>query len=115
MNPTFSIFLGNAKTVYLKVNSDDCCGGDPVDLTACTEIDVALPKADGTLLHFLLSTNGVSISSPKNLGKFSAPISSENSALLNIGEFQDIDVTFTIAGEVFTVRFARALSVFEVR
>jgi hypothetical protein len=36
------------------------------------------------------------------------------SALLNLGELQNFDVTFTISGQVFTVRYFQALSVFEV-
>ncbi len=114
MNPVFKIFLGDSKTLFLKVDNDDCCGGGPIDLTSCTEINVSLPKADGSSLHFLLSEEDVSITLPKNLGKFSVPISEENSALLNVGELQSIDVTLTIAGEKFTVSFPKSFSVYEV-
>lgn len=109
---TFVIFLGDAKTIFLRaVNTG--CNNDPLDLTTCTEIDVALPKADGTFLHLLLSNGAVVIATPANLGKFSAPISALQSAVLNPGELQNIDVTFTIGGKPFTVRFFQALSVFE--
>lgn len=114
MNPVFTIFLGNAKTMYLKaVNSG--CNGDPLDLTSCTEIDIALPYADGTIKHLLLSDDEVEITTPPVLGKFSAPIADDVSALLLVGELQSFDVTFTILGETFTVRYPQALSVFNLR
>lgn len=109
----FSIFLGNAKTIYLKLIKDDCCGNGPVDLTNCTEIVVALPNADGSFTNLKLSSSQVSIASPKVLGAFSAPISAVNSALLNVGEQQNLDVTFTIGVEVFTVRYAQCFTVLE--
>lgn len=113
MNPNvFTIFLGDAKTIYLKV-ANGGCNSDPLDLTSCTEIVINLPNADGTFLQLKLSLAQVTITSPAVLGKFSAPITSVQSALFNTGEFQNIDVTFTISGQVFTVPFIQALSVFE--
>lgn len=109
---TFSIFRGDNKTIYLKAVNEGC-NSDPLDLTSCTEIDIALPNADGTFTHLLFTEGDVVIPTPKLLGKFNAPISSEVSALLNPGELQNLDVTFTIAGQEFTVRFFQALSVFE--
>lgn len=116
MNPcsapeTFSIFTGDQKTMSLKAAYAGP-GGDPLDLSACTEIDIALPDADGSYTHLLLSATQVAITSPAILGKFTAVVTSAVSALLNVGELQNIDVTFTI-GEPFTVRFFGALSVFE--
>jgi hypothetical protein len=109
----FTIFLGDAKTMYFQaINS--ACSNVPLDLTNCTEIIVALPNADGTLAFLMLSTGGVVVGPTPELGQFSVPISSVVSALLNTGTFQEVDVTFTISGEVFTVPFVRALSVFEV-
>lgn len=111
--PTFRIFLGDATTLYLKaVNAG--CNTDPLDLTDCTEIVINLPNADGTVTQLKLSESEVAITSPSVLGKFSAPITSEVSGALNVGEFQNIDVTFTISGQIFTVPFLQALSVFEV-
>jgi hypothetical protein len=112
----FSIFLGDIKTMYLRAVNAVCEEpAGPLDLTSCTEIDVALPNADGTIAHFLLSLDEVAIAVPKNLGKFSVPLSAIKSALLNPGEYQNFDVTFTISGSKFTVRYGKALSVFEVR
>ena len=112
LTPTFTIFLGDDKTMYLKaVNSG--CNSDPLDLTSCTEIDIILPNADGTFTHRLLSLAQVAITSPAILGKFSAEIGSLISALLNVGEYQNFDVVFTIAGKVFAVRYYQGLSVFE--
>lgn len=113
MIPVFSIYHGNLKTMYLKALQGSCVDSDPLDLTSCTEIDIALPKTDGTTLHLLLSTAQVVVTAPAVLGKFSAEISAVNSALLNVGEYQDFVVTFTIAGVKFSVRYQRALSVFQ--
>lgn len=115
MPPTsFDIFQGDAKTMFMKIVQDPSEGGDPIDLTNCTEIVVSLPNSSGTITQLKLSLSQVSITLPAVLGKFSVPVSAVVSALLNIGEFQNVDVTFTISGQVFTVRFAGALSVFEV-
>ncbi len=108
----FTIFTGDAKTMSLKA-AQGSCSGDPLDLTSCTEIDIALPNEDGTFLHLLLSDDEVVITSPAILGKFTAPIGSVASALLNVGELQSFDVTFTIGAEVFTVRYYQSLSVLE--
>lgn len=110
---SFNIFQGDAKTIYLLAQNAHY-NNQPVDLTDCDEIDIVLPNADGTLTHLKLSDEDVDITQPPVLGAFSSPISEAVSALLNIGEFQNIDVTFTIAANVFTVRFYGALSVFEV-
>lgn len=108
----FSIYLGDAKTMNLKAVFSGQ-GGDPLDLSACTEIVINLPKADGTTLQLKLSLTQVVIVSPAVLGKFNASISSMNSALLNVGELQDFDVQFTISGQIFTVPYPQSLSVFE--
>jgi hypothetical protein len=109
---TFKIFKGDEKTIYLKaVNAG--CSSDPLDLSECTEISIHLPNADGSQTILKLSDDEVQITSPSVLGKFSALIAEEVSALLNVGVRQNIDVTFTIAGQVFTVAFLEALSVFE--
>lgn len=120
----FTIFLGNAKTMTMKAANCDCAVDEisnvtpntsPLDLTSCTEIDVALPNADGTFAHLLLSQTQVAIVSPAVLGEFTVPITSLVSSLLNVGVFQDLDVTFTIGSKVFTVRYEQAFSVFEMR
>jgi hypothetical protein len=108
---TFTIFTGDDKTINLKAVYEE--NGDPLDLTDCTEIDIALPLSSGLFEHLKLSEDQVTIASPAILGKFSAPIESDISALMNIGEFQNLDVTFTIASKEFTVRFFQALTVFE--
>jgi hypothetical protein len=110
--PVFSIFQGDAKTLSLKIMYADSY--DPVDLTNCTQIVVNLLNEDGTVTALELTNNQISITSPPVLGKFQAPISSEVSALLNLGEFQNIYVTFTIGSQVFTVPYLKQFSVFEV-
>ncbi len=88
--------------------------GDPLDLTECTEIIVNLINSDGSTTQLKLSDDDVSISDPANLGKFTAEIDGDISAALQVGELQNVDVSFTIAGKTFTVRYAAALSVFQV-
>lgn len=112
-SPVFSIFTGDQKTISLKIVQGSSFG-NPVDLTSCTEIDIALPNADGSFTNLLLSLSQVVITTPAVLGQFTALITGVNSVKLNIGELQNIDVTFTISGGVFTVRFYQALSVFQL-
>lgn len=111
---TFKIFRGDNKTMKLLVFDLDN-NGLPVNLTGCTEIDLTLTNADGTPAHFLLSTGKVSLVQPPILGGFSADIDSDASALLKVGEYQDVNATFTVPGEIFSVRFYGALSVFEIQ
>jgi hypothetical protein len=108
----FTIFTGDAKSMQLKAVYAD--GLDPLDLTNCTEISIALPLAIGGLTDLLLSLGQVVITSPPILGKFSAAISSGLSQSLNVGELQNFDVTFTISGITQTVRFSQALTVIEL-
>lgn len=107
----FTIFLGDAKTMSLKAAYAET--GDPVDLTSCTAIVVSLPAQAGAPLQLTLASGAVVISSPTNLGKFTAALTSVQSALLNVGELQNFDVTFTIGGNPFTVRYYQALTVLE--
>lgn len=108
----FSIFRGNKKTITLKAVQAGC-GGDPLDLTDCDEIDIALPNQDGTFTHLLLSDDQVEIIDPAVLGKYRAVIEDDVSALLNIGELQTLNVNFTIGGEKITVPYVNAFSVFQ--
>lgn len=85
---------------------------DPLDLSSCTEIKVALLNADGSTTLRLLTLGQVAITPSPLLGKFSVIITSGISALLAVGELQSFDVTFTIAGSIFTVQYQNALSVF---
>jgi len=111
MKNVFTIFTGDAKTLSLKALYADSL--NPLDLTTCTEIDIALPLAGGGFRHLLLTEEEVSVTSPAVLGKFSAPISDEDSLLLKVGELQSFDVTFTIGAEILSVKYANSLSVFE--
>lgn len=111
--PVFSIFLGDAKTLNLAAILDNF--GGPLDLTACTEIVVNLPKADGSFLVLKLSASQVIVATPTVLGRYSAAITALQSALLNVGELQTFNVTFTIGSQVFTVPYINSLSVFEVQ
>ena len=111
MKPVFTIFTGDAKTLKLKAVYAE--SGDPLDLTSCTEIDIALPNANGSFTRLLFSTGDVVIETPIVLGKFEAAISAEDSALLQPGLLQGFDVTFTIGAEIMTIRFVESLSVIE--
>ena len=107
--PVFSIFLGDAKILSLAAILANF--GGPLDLTDCTEIVISLPNQDGTFLQLKLSLSEITITSPTVLGRFTAAISSDDSALLNVGELQSFNVTFTISGSIFTVPYVNALSV----
>ena len=107
----FQIFQGQDKTMSMRAAYQQT--GLPLDLTSCTEISVALPNADGTFTNLLLSMSQVVITSPPVVGSFTVPITHTVSALLNVGERQNIDVAFTIGGLITIVRFFEALSVFE--
>jgi hypothetical protein len=110
--PSFPIYLGDNKVMNLKA-APSVIVNDPLDLTGATAITVNLPKADGTTLQLTL-TSGVSITTAL-LGKIAVAISAVNSALLNVGENQTFDVTFTLANaQVVTVAFVGALSVYQV-
>ncbi len=110
-SPVFKIFLDDHSTMFFRVVDK---AFNPIDLSSCSEIVVNLANADGTYKQLKKSTGDVAITSPAVLGKFYAPILSGVSLLLNVGELQDVDVTFTISGQTFTVPFKQALSVFEV-
>lgn len=112
--PVFTIFLGDVKAMNLKAVYGD--SGDPLDLTSCTEILIALPLASGAFTALSLLGGDVTITSPANLGKFiaSAAAIGEISDGLMVGELQSFDVTFTISGNPFTVRYVSALTVNEV-
>lgn len=107
----FEIFNNQDKTMSMSVVYQGT--NFPLDLTSCTEINVALPNADGTYTNLLLSLSQVTIVSPANLGRISVPISKTVAALLNVAVLQNIDVAFTISGLVTTVRFFQALTVIE--
>lgn len=111
--PVFTIFLGDVKAMNLKAVYGDT--GDPLDLTSCTEIVLALPLAGGGFTSLKLSLSQLAITSPANLGKFvaSAVAMGTISAALMVGELQNFDVTFTISGNPFTVRYYSALTVLE--
>lgn len=108
----FTIYTGDAETMTLKAVYAQ--NGDPLDLTDCTEIVIALPNADGTSTLLRKSVgSGVVVVDPAVLGKFSAAISSDVSEVLNVGELQSFNVTFTIGPKVFTVPYVQALSVLQ--
>ncbi len=106
----YTIFLGDEKPMYLVVRLPN---GTPYSLESCTELVISLPKADGTFAQLKLSDNEVTIQSPAVLGEFSANITTEISELLQVGELQSFDVSFTTGSEINTVRYLNALSVFE--
>lgn len=108
---TFDIFTGEDKVMSMRVAFQQT--GLPLDLTSCTEINVALPKNDGTFIDLLLSLAQVVIVSPPVAGQIQVPISAANSALLNVGTGQDVDVAFTISAKVTVVRFAKVLNVLQ--
>lgn len=115
---TFTIFLGDNKPIYLRVNYAGVDGaplGDPVDLTTCTEIIMSLPKADGTFAQLKLTDNDITIEDAR-LGKYMAQIDEVTSALLQVGPFQTFTVQFTFADDtIYGVDYYQGLSVVEPR
>jgi hypothetical protein len=109
----FSIFQGDAKPLNLKAVY--ASSFTPLDLTACSEIVVALPNADGTFTELSLSGSEVVINSPAVLGSFSVTQAAIGTVSddLNVGELQNFNVVFTIAGKQLTVPYIQALSVFQ--
>jgi hypothetical protein len=106
----FCIYTGEDKTIALLVKYQN---GAPFDLTECSEISIGLPNADGTRTTLLLSLGQVVIVSPTNLGNFTALITNQVSSLLNVGELQNIYVSFTVDGVITAVIYNQALNVFE--
>lgn len=106
----FEITKGNSK--LLKMKAIYSGSFDPLDLTDCTEIDIALPNQDGTFTHLLLSEDQVEIVGNPLLGKFQAQVTTEVSEVLNEGSLQDINVTFTINDEPDTLKYPKSLTVF---
>lgn len=109
--PVFVVFTGDHKTLSMRAFYADY--GGPLDLTGASEIALTLTNADGSFTVLLFSLGQISIDGPAILGLFSANISSIVSAALNIGELQNFDVTFTIGGKTFTVRYYQSISVFQ--
>lgn len=108
----FSIFQGDSKTMNLAAIYGDTLA--PLDLTDCTQINVILQNQDGTFTNLKLTNDQVDITSPPVLGQYTVPITTEVSSVLLPGELQTFDVTFTINGDIFTVRYSQALTVYEV-
>lgn len=107
----FEIYLGNAKSLRPRYFYKGTL--IPLDLTLATEIDVAIPKQDGTFQHYLLSASQVTIVSPAILGGIQINIPAIDSANFNVGELQNFFATFTFPSGIFTVKLAQ-LSVFQV-
>jgi hypothetical protein len=107
----FQIFTGDDKVLSLKAIKAN--NGDPLDLTGATEIVLALPKADGSLLRLKLSDEQIEIVDSPVLGKIAATITADDSALLNPGVLQSFNVTYTIGAEIVTVAYKNCFSVYE--
>lgn len=109
----FTIFTGDAKTMSMKLNYAQ--NGNPVDLSACTAIVANFVNADGTIAQVTMASGAISITSPAILGQFGVFISSAVSALFVVACEQNVDVTFTISGNTFTVRYYGILTVNQVQ
>ena len=108
----FVYYVGDTTTMNLKVLFQNTL--TPLDLTSCTEIVINLPNADGSQTQLKLSLSQVTITSPSVLGQFSTVLNATLYPSPNVGELQDIFVTFTISGAPQTVLYPQALSVFEI-
>jgi hypothetical protein len=87
--------------------------GEPMDLTAVTEITVKLPKDDGTAISKTLTLAAVVILGNPVLGKFKVILPDADTALLNAGELQDFEALIDVGATRTIVRFEKALTVLE--
>lgn len=110
--PVFTVFQGDVKPLPLKAMYARTF--NPLPLTDCTEIVVNLLNSDGTVLAIKLSENNVTISGDPKLGMFVANFTSDESTKFAVGELQNIDVSFTINGNVMTIRYYGCFTVFQV-
>lgn len=110
--PIFTVFLGDVKPLPLKAMYPGTY--NPLDLTECTNIVVNITNTDGSVLQLSLEENEVTITGNPELGQFIANFTAEQSADFLVGELQNIDVTFTIAGEPMTIRYYNCFTVLQV-
>lgn len=83
------IFQGSDRTLNLTIRDDK---GDPVDLTAVTEITAVFNATDGTKVNFTLSGTEISKVSPNVIGKLTIAMSSTKTALIEAGEKIDFEL-----------------------
>lgn len=110
--PVFEMFQGDDTPLPLKAMYQNTF--NPLDLTDCTEIVVNITNTDGTVQQFKLTNNDVVISGDPKLGMFVVNWTTLISANFMVGPLQNIDVAFTIDGEITTIRYYNCLSVFQV-
>ena len=105
----FIIFQGDSPTINGGLFQGQNGGYLPVDLTLCTSVTLSLYNADGSVLQLAATIGATPV-----LGQFSATITAAQSALLNVGQYQNIDVQFVFPSVTYTVQFSAALSVMQV-
>lgn len=101
------IIQGGFKSFVVRLR--DAESGDPIDLSSATEIEVCLKNADDSDLKLNLSSGVTLVSGP--LGKFQVSASGAQSALLKVQDNADMQVSYTISGNVFRTILQRAYSV----
>jgi len=83
------IYQGSDRTLNLVIRDED---GNPIDLTAVTEITAVFKATDGTNVTFTIAGSEVSKTSPQVLGKLSIAMNSTKTALIEAGEQIDFEL-----------------------
>lgn len=105
------VIMGEDKFLDVKLLSQ--LSGDPIDLSAATEIQAILLKADSTYLIKKLSTAGITLVSGPG-GHFQIILTQIESALLRpspLGAYSDLEIHFTIAGLLTIVLLPNSVSI----
>jgi hypothetical protein len=103
------IYTGENKTLSFRLLSD-VKNGTPFDLTAATEIQVSIPKSDGTAIVKKLSLSEVTMVNALD-GKFSTALLPVDTAALEVGAVIAVEIKITIATVVTIVQISEALNV----
>jgi hypothetical protein len=83
------IYQGSDRTLNLVIRDEE---GNPIDLTAVTEITAVFKATDGTNVTFTIAGGEVSKTSPQVLGKLSIAMNSTKTALIEAGEQIDFEL-----------------------
>lgn len=97
------VVIGEDKVISVRLT--DGATGLPFDVSAATEIDAVLEKADGTCIHKLFTTSGV-VKANAVAGFIQIILSASDTALLKVsdaGAYSNIEIRLTIASKLTIV------------
>ena len=105
------IYQGADKTLDIFLTSQT--SGDPVDITAATEIEAIFLNTDGTFLEKKLTTAGIAIISGPG-GHFQIYLAAADTALLAVsasGGYSDVEIHLVIGGKTTIVVLSNAVNI----